>query len=159
MKDNTETKPVLDNTPVGGPTFTYSGHVAGSETWDTAHQRAYCDDFILGRLQRTDLAFHFASPDWAWKREEAADLEENSLWLVDGGQRLHALRRLRLGEIPPLGLSWRDLEYTPWDSWLVMVNLSRAGSRTTIHNCQKKAEALELYHRLNTRRPARLQQG
>ena len=58
-----------------------------------------------------------------------------------------------------MGLSWRDLEYTPWDSWLVMVNLSRAGSRATIHNCQKKAEALELYHRLNTRRPARLQQG
>ena len=117
--------------------------------WTLEQQQGFCDSFIRCSLLDAAKEIHLASCDWSWQRAPDATLPANTLWVIDGKQRLAALAKLAQGSILPMGLAWRDLAGTRYCNKAIFQRSVAHNLRIVIHECQYVDQAAQLYLELN----------
>lgn len=114
-----------------------------SRIWSQAQQVAFTEGFLRGRLSSTERLIQFNCPHW--DSELPGDLA-HEMQIVDGVQRLTAIRRFLTGEIRAFGMSVNDFNGTRYD-------IRRQGSsplHIAVHAFVWRRDLLQFYLDINS---------
>lgn len=113
------------------------GHV-----WNQAQQQHYIENIMRGVIPQGTLLIQFNAPHWDDDAYEG-DLPRE-MQIIDGLQRLTAIRKFLAGEVRPFGLGLEDLEGSKY-----AINRSMWHVRFAFHTFGNKAELISHYLALN----------
>lgn len=113
------------------------GHV-----WSSAQQREFIEGILRDTVGESQLIIQFNVPHWTIDTVET-DLPRE-MQIVDGLQRLTAVRKFIAGEIEPFGLTHKDLAGSSYS-----LRLSRYRFRFAIHDFSRRADLLTFYLNIN----------
>ncbi len=113
------------------------GHV-----WSQEQQQHYIENIMRGVIPQGTLLIQFNAPHWD-ESDYEGDLPRE-MQIIDGLQRLTAIRKFLAGEVRPFGLGLEDLSGTRYAVTRTVWHV-----RFAVHTFQSRAELISHYLALN----------
>lgn len=114
------------------------GHV-----WTELQQQRWIESVLRGAVSGAGLTIQFNAPQWnSLRKEQCSDMSPEVV-IVDGLQRLTALRRYVANEIQAFGRFSNDFAMTPYDT-------RRYRLKMAVFEFQSRADLLQYYLDINS---------